>query len=87
MRHIFFKHFLDFFKTLLFRGSRTHSRVVYLITVIYNIWQDAGIRTRCATYELHTSLSYTAHPNATHIRKYKTGHFSSYLCFLLLFFV
>ena len=49
------------FLTFWFPGSRTPFLV---FSFIYNIWQDAGIRTRvaataarCATNELHTSLN------------------------------
>ena len=41
----------------------------FLLYCMYNIWQDAGIRTRvaataarCATNELHTSLMSYTHP-------------------------
>ena len=52
--------YLLFLKLFLFPGSHTPSRGFYFM---FNIWQDAGNRTRvaataarCATNELHTSL-------------------------------
>ena len=66
-----YKHYIILY-SFLFPGSRTPSQDYYFM---YNIWQDAGIRTRvaaitarCATNEPHASLMrYTHSQWATHI--------------------